>query len=253
MKAFLKKEWMEWNRTGRLPVLILIFILFGIMNPAITKLTPWLMEIMSESLADTGLVTIAVKVDAMTSWAQFYKNIPMGMIAFILLCSGNYTGEYEKGTLIPVVTKGLSRSKILAAKAVFLYGSWTVLYFLCFGITYGYNAFFWDNSIAENVLFASGCTWLFGIWVITLDIFFSAAGRNSSQVLLGTGSTVLGIYLLGMFPKLSSVVPTKLLEGMPLLQKLSSQKDYGSAAVSAGIMMGLCMILAVVCFNRKRL
>ena len=34
MKAFLKKEWMEWWRTGRFMVLLLIFVLFGIMNPA---------------------------------------------------------------------------------------------------------------------------------------------------------------------------------------------------------------------------
>ena len=68
MKAFLKKEWMEWKRTGRMLVLLLIFALFGIMNPAVAKLTPWLMETLSESLADTGLVTTTVTVDAMTSW-----------------------------------------------------------------------------------------------------------------------------------------------------------------------------------------
>ena len=131
MKAFLKKEWMEWIRTGRFLILLLVFGVFGIMNPAIAKLTPWLVETLSESLAESGLVTTAVTVDAMTSWVQFYKNIPMGLIAFILVCGGVFTAEYEKGTLVPAVTKGLSRRKILAAKAVFLYGVWTVLYFLC--------------------------------------------------------------------------------------------------------------------------
>ena len=97
MMAFLKKEWMELCRTGRLLILLLIFILFGILNPALAKLTPWLMETLSESLADTGLVTTAVTVDAMTSWAQFYKNIPVGLIVFILICSSNFTTEYQKG------------------------------------------------------------------------------------------------------------------------------------------------------------
>jgi len=198
MSAFLKKEWMEWNRTGRSPILVLVFVLFGIMNPALAKLTPWLMETLSDSLADTGLVATAVQVDALTSWAQFYKNIPVGLIIFILITSGNFTAEYEKGTLIPVVAKGLSRRKILAAKAVLLYGFWTALYMLCFGITYGYNAYFWDNGIAGNLFFAAMCTWLFGVWVIAFLIFFSSVSKSGPQVLLGTGGAALIVYFLGI-------------------------------------------------------
>ena len=29
MKAFLKKEWMEWGRSGRILILMFVFILFG--------------------------------------------------------------------------------------------------------------------------------------------------------------------------------------------------------------------------------
>lgn len=253
MKAFLRKEWMEWSRTGRFLILLLVFVLFGIMNPALAKLTPWLMEILTESLADTGLAVTSVEVDAMTSWTQFYKNIPMGLIIFVLLCSGNFIAEYEKGTLIPVVTKGLSRRKIVAAKAIFLYGSWTACYLLCASITYGYNAYFWDNRIAENLFFAVTCTWLFGIWVIALLIFFSAVGKSSPQVLLGTGGVAMGIYLLGMFPKLAELLPTRLLDGMSLLQNISSRKDYSMSIAIAGITILLCMALAIVCFDRRQL
>ena len=94
MNAFLKKEWMEWNRTGRSWILMLVFVLFGIMNPALAKLTPWLMEALSDSLADTGLVTTAVQVDAMTSWTQFYKNIPIGLV------SGFWHMPFRKPTLL---------------------------------------------------------------------------------------------------------------------------------------------------------
>ena len=48
--AFLKKEWMEQIRNSRLLILVLLFLLFGIMNPAVAKITPWLMEMMAESL-----------------------------------------------------------------------------------------------------------------------------------------------------------------------------------------------------------
>ena len=68
MKAFLKKEWMEWIRTGRALVLVTVFVILGIMNPAFAKLTPWLMEMMSDSLSGAGLITTDVQIDAMTSW-----------------------------------------------------------------------------------------------------------------------------------------------------------------------------------------
>lgn len=253
MMAFLKKEWMELCRTGRLLILLLIFILFGIMNPALAKLTPWLMETLSESLADTGLVTTAVTVDAMTSWAQFYKNIPVGLIVFILICSSNFTTEYQKGTLIPAVTKGLSRRKIVFAKALMIFIAWTMLYWICFGITYGYNAYFWDNSIANHPFLAAALTWLFGVWVIALLLFFSAVAQSSIQVLSGIGGVILGGYILSLFPKLSTFVPIKLMDGMSLLQRANDFGDYYISITVAGVMTVLGILLAVFSFERKRL
>ena len=39
--AFLKKELFELSRSGKLIIFGFVFVLFGIMNPAIAKLTPW--------------------------------------------------------------------------------------------------------------------------------------------------------------------------------------------------------------------
>lgn len=253
MRAFLKKEWMELCRTGRLLILLMIFTLFGIMNPALAKLTPWLMQTFSESLADTGIVTTSVTVDAMTSWAQFYKNIPVGLIIFILIFSGIFTAEYQKGTLIPVVTKGLSRRKIVIAKSLIIFAAWTVLYWLCFGITYGYNEYFWDNGIANHLFFAASLTWLFGAWVIAILVFFSAVAQSGTQVLFGVGGVAMGVYLLSMFPKLSTFLPVKLMNGMSLLQGINNQGNYYVSIAAAGLMIFLCMVLSVVFFDRKRL
>ena len=87
MTAFIKKECMELTRTGRLLILGIIFIFFGILNPAIAKLTPWLYELLQDQIADSGLNIGKVSVTAMTSWTQFYKNAPMALIVLILLTS----------------------------------------------------------------------------------------------------------------------------------------------------------------------
>lgn len=253
MRAFLRKEWMELYRTGRFLVLLLVFVLFGIMNPALAKLTPWLMEILSESLEDAGLVTVAVTVDAMTSWAQFYKNIPIVLIIFILVNSGSFTAEYQKGTLIPAVTKGLSRRKIVLAKALVIFAAWTVFYLLCFGITYGYNAYFWDNGVAANLLPAAALTWLFGIWAAALLVFFSAVSWSGAQTLAGVGGVAGAAYVLGVFPRLGAFLPVRLMDGMPLLQGVKNPGDYYACIVVTLIMAFLCMALAVAFFEQKRL
>ena len=168
--SFVKKEWMEHVRSGRLLILGIVFILFGIMNPAIAKLTPWLLETMSESLAQSGISTQAVTITALDSWVQFFKNIPMGLIAFVLIESNIFTKEYDSGTLVLSLTKGLERFKVVVSKTIVLTVLWTISYWMCFGITYGYNEYFWDNSIAQNLMFSVVCWWLFGLWVIGLII-----------------------------------------------------------------------------------
>ena len=126
--AFMKKEWMEQLRSGRLMILGIVFVLFGIMNPAVAKLTPWLFEIMADSLEESGMIVTAVEVDAVDSWIQFFKNVPMALIVFVLLQSSIFTKEYQSGTLVLALTKGLHRYKVLFSKAAVLVLLWTVFY-----------------------------------------------------------------------------------------------------------------------------
>ena len=123
--AFTKKELLEQLRTGRLMILGLIFLLLGVMNPGVAKLTPWLFEMMADDLAQSGMVVTQVTVTAMDSWVQFYKNIPIGLIAFLLLESGVFTREYQTGTLVLSLTKGLPRWQVVVSKAAVLATLWT--------------------------------------------------------------------------------------------------------------------------------
>jgi ABC-2 type transport system permease protein len=120
MVAFFKKEMMEQARSGKLLFLVILFVLFGIMNPAVAKLTPWLLEVMADSLAASGMTVTAVTVSALDSWMQFFKNIPMALIAFVLMQSSILTREYQSGTLILTLTKGLRRSHVVLAKTAVL-------------------------------------------------------------------------------------------------------------------------------------
>lgn len=242
---------MEQIRSSRLMILGILFILFGIMNPAIAKLTPWLLETLADSLAETGLTVTGVTVTAMDSWVQFFKNIPMALIAFVLLESAIFTREYESGTLILALTKGLSRSKVVISKAVVLLLLWTGLYWLCFGITYGYNAYFWDNSIARNLGFSAVCWWLFGLWITGQTVFFSTVFKSSAAVLVSTGGLVAAVYFLGLLPKLEKVLPTMLMDGNSLIYGAKDPKDYLWPIVVSCIMSIVSVIVSIPIFNRK--
>lgn len=251
--AFIKKEYLETVRTGKIVVLILLFVLFGIMNPAIAKLTPWLMEMMSDTLAESGLVVADVKVDAMTSWTQFFKNIPMALIAFVMIFSDIFTREYRSGTLLLVLTKGLSRYKVVLAKASLLLLFWTLGYGICFGITYGYNAYFWDNGIVNHLFFAAAMWWLFGIWVLCLTVLFSSLLQNNTGVSLCTGGTVILSYLLGMIPKGKAYFPTMLMDGSLLLIGAEGTDAYGKAIMIAASICVICIAVSIPIMNKKQL
>ena len=249
--AFMKKEWMEQFRSSRFIILTIIFVMFGIMNPAIAKLTPWLFEVMAESLEESGMVVTTVEVDAMTSWVQFFKNVPMALIVFVLMQSNIFTKEYQSGTLVLALTKGLHRYKVVLSKAVVLVLMWTGFYWMHYGITYVYNDYFWDNAVAKNLLFSVTCWWVFGLWVIALQVLFSTIVSANTGVLVGTGAVVFGLYMLSLLPKLTKYIPTLLMDGNSLIYGAKNAEDYMIALVITIITALTCIIASVPILNKK--
>ena len=251
--AFMKKEYLEAARTGKIMILILVFVLFGIMRPAIAKLTPWMMETLSDSMAESGLIITNVQVDALTSWTQFFKNIPIAQIAFVLIFSDIFTKEYKSGTLLLVLTKGLSRYKVVLAKTVLLLSLWTVGYGICFSITYGYNAYFWDNSIANNLFFSVTIWWLFSVWVICLIVLFSSLFQNNTGVTLCVGGTVLLAYLLSIIPRAKAYSPTVLMNTNSILMGVEEIDVYIKAIVITASLCIICIAVSIPIVNKRQL
>lgn len=251
--AFIKKEYLEQLRTGKLLLIAIIFSLFGIMNPAMAKLTPWMMEMMSEQLAESGMTVIAVEVNALASWTQFFKNMPVALVVFLILFSGILTTEYQKGTLINVITKGMKRWKIFLSKMSVMTVAWTLGCLLAYGITFGYNAFFWDNSVAHNINFAVGSFWLFGLWLIFVLGLASVFCNSAGTVILVVGAAFGISYLLGMFQALKEYVPTSLMDSASLLTGMRDMDSYLLAVLVTVLLIVVSIIGAVAAFNKKSL
>lgn len=251
LTAFFKKECREYYRSGKIWIVLVIFVLFGIMNPAMAKLTPWLMEMASESLESSGLTLGTVEVDALTSWIQFYKNVPMAMIIFMLLFAGMITREYDRGTLINMVTKGMVRWKVVLAKTLVVTGIWLIGYWLCFGITYGYNAYFWDNSLAQHIFLGAGCLCIFGLWVISLGVLVSTIVSSTTAVILFTVGTIGVLYFLSLIGKIKKFLPVQLLGSGELLTGAGSVADYQITILVTVVLVIVQLVLAVAAFNKR--
>lgn len=251
LMAFIKKEFLEQLRGGRLMILGILFCLFGIMNPATAKMLPWLLKIMSEQLADSGMMITEIEVDALTSWAQFFKNLPILLIVFIVMFSSILTAEYQKGTLINIITKGMKRWKILLSKLLIMSVFWTAGYLITFGITYGYNVYFWDNSIAQNLLFTVFGYYLVGLWLISVVLLASTASKSVSAVTLATGAAYVLSYLLSFFPVFKEYVPTSLMSSNELLAgTIRSGQCLAAVGITAFLII-FNIVLSVTIFNKR--
>ena len=250
--AFFKKELLSGTRSGKLLTLAVIFLLLGVMNPAIAKMTPWLLEMLSEQLSESGVTVHDVTVNALTSWTQFFKNLPIALIAFVLLLGGCFTQEYESETLVLLLTKGLSRYKVVLAKASYLLLAWTVGYWLSFGITYAYNAYFWDNSVALGLWHAVLNYWVFGCLAVSATVFFSTLARSYGTVLLLCGTSLLLLYLLRLLPRLSRVSPFALTDTAALLVGAESPSEFVPAlCITAALCLAL-LGMSIPFINKKR-
>ncbi|MEE1027719.1 MAG: ABC transporter permease subunit [Agathobacter sp.] len=253
LTAFIQKEFTEVMRNSKLLICAIIFILLGIMNPAIAKITPWLVEQFSNATSGAGMLIQTMEISALTSWEQFFKNMPMGIVFFVLMFSGIVAAELQKGTLINIVTKGMPRWKIMVSKLILLLVLWTGMYFASYIITYVYNDFYWDNDTVNNIFFSVFCLYLFGVWLISLIILMSALADNSAAVSIGVCGVFLLSYLLGIIPAIQDYLPTKLKGSSSLIYELAKPADFTGAIVVVAIWSVVDIILGIIIFNKKNL
>ena len=176
----------------------------------------------------------------------------MALIVVVLLLGGMFTQEYQRGTLVLVLTKGFPRRSVYMVKTMIALLMWTICFWLIFGITWFYNSYFWDNKIASHILPAAALIWLFGIWVLLLVVFFSALFSETSGVLAGTGAILLLSYVAAIFPKVQDFLPVKLLGVQELLQEGMVLGDYGRAVLVTVLLSVAAGIAGLLLFEKKR-
>lgn len=251
LSAFLKKEWQEALASYRLVILIVLFALFGIMNVFTAKYTPEMITyFVSEEFAKS--IPTPTLIDA---WLQFFKNIgQIGVIVTVILFSGTLTQEYSKGTLTLLVTKGLSRWKIVTAKFLMNSFIFTLAYLSGISLTFIYGKFYFDSMEVPHLAFGLISLWLFTIFLIALINLGSVLCATNYLVLLVVGGVNVILMLLNFIPDVKEYNSISLFTaGTPLIQGDMVPSDILPAIyVTIGIVI-IIKILTIILFNKKSL
>lgn len=248
--AFVKKEFMEFTRTHKLLIIMAVFLLFGMMNPLTAKLTPLLVE----NFMPEGMNIEIPVPSAIDSWMQFYKNVPqLGLIVLVVLFSGIMAGEYSKGTLINILTKGLPRRTVILSKLTVAWIMWTGAYILCTAVSWGYTAALWKGDQLNHLAIAAVCLWTYGLLLIASVMLGGVLFRNTYGGLLFTGGVVLIQALINIAPKIADYNPLSLAtRNMELINGTIQVSDLGIPMAVAGGLIIVFTWAAIVLFNRSR-
>ena len=206
--AFLQKEITEHLRTYRLFILLTVFFIFGMMSPLAAKLLP---QILSSAMPEGVTITLP-DPSAVDSWTQFFKNISqMGLIITVILFSGVLGTELNRGTLINMLTKGLSRNAVILSKFTGIAFIWTISYALAFVVCWGYTVYLFPGETLVNLGFSVFCLWLFGIFLLASLMFAASLTKSNYAALLIVCILVGTLFILNIFPNLQGYNPVALI------------------------------------------
>ena len=247
--AFVKKEFTENMKNYRFFILFAVFLIFGIMSVFLAKFTP---EILSAFAADMEMTSEPVALDA---WKQFYKNISgVGFSAFIILYGSCLSGEYSKGTLVLMVTKGLSRKAVILAKYTVAAVLMTICYWVSFTVTYGYTAFLWHDTGLFHVAIAAFALWLVGFLYLSILMVGCVIFKQTFTSILFTGGIVAVISLLGIIEPIAKFNPFILTsKNVDLLSGEAVPSDFMIPALLSVAMSISGLLIAIKLFNKKQL
>lgn len=249
--AFVSKELKENMRNYKFFILGIVFAIVGLLSPLSAKFLPELLE----NVMDENITIIVGEPTYVDSWLQFYSNISqIALVAFVLVFSSVMSKEYEKGTLVHMVTKGLPRPTIYGAKLSVLALSWTVLYWFSFLITLGYTAFYFPNGTTEGLLLSAGSFYLFGLLLISLLMVSGVLFKSTFAPLLVVGGSVALLFMGNIFPVIERWSPLQLsTRNIEVLMTLSSDAAFDRGLIITVLLIVVFSIVGGIVFKRKAL
>ena len=249
--SLLKKEAIEGARTKKMISTFILFLFIGLISPLTAKLTPMILQ----SIA-TGNIDINVAPPSeIDSWTQFFKNISqIGMFGLAIILSTQMANEFQKGTLINLLSKGLPRYQVVLSKIFYNFILWFIAYFCSFILTYFYTKYFFGISFPiRNILMAALLPFVFGLFLISLEILAGVISGNVIGTLILTTLGIVIQLILSIRDEVVKYMPIALI-GKPVnLIKGIGYDDYYVPIITGSILLILCIVISIAVINKKQI
>lgn len=249
--SLLKKEVIEGARTKKMISTFILFLFIGLISPLTAKLTPLILQ----SIA-TGNIDINVAPPSeFDSWTQFFKNISqIGMFGLAIILSTQMANEFQKGTLINLLSKGLPRYQVVLSKIFYNFILWFIAYLCSFILTYFYTKYFFGISFPiRNILMAALLPFIFGLFLISLEILAGVISGNVIGTLILTSAGIVIQLILSIRDEIVKYMPIALI-GKPVnLIKGIGYDDYYVPIITGSILLILCIVISIAVINKKQI
>ena len=249
--AFLGKEVKEQLRNYKFLILGIVFAIVGLLSPLSAKFLPVLLE----NLVDDNITILLEDPTYIDSWVQFFSNTnQISIIVFLLLFSPILSKEYEKGSLVHMVTKGLSRQSIVLAKGTLLFFCWTVAYWMSGLITWGYTHYYFSDSTAEGLFLPLFSLYSFGLLLLAVLLLGAVLFNSAFAPLLTVGGFVIVSFLADIVPVIHEWNPLQLATRNTEILVLQEGDRLLAQAIGVNYLICISLIiLSIVLFRRKNI
>jgi ABC-2 type transport system permease protein len=246
----LRKELLEQWRTRRLPVVAVVFLVFGIASPLLARYLPELVKALAG-----GQIQIEVPPPTVRDAAdQFLKNLGQaGILAAVLLAMGSVAVEKERGTAALILSKPASRGAYLLAKLA------AILVTLGVSLTLAAAGGYLYTALLFEALSPLGYAAMTGLLLLMLSVyaaltFLGSTLTRSPMAAAGIGiGGMLLVAIIGALPGVGPYTPGGL--SAPA-QALALGTDpggiIGPLLVNLGLLAGL-WVAAWGAFRRQEL
>jgi len=250
--AFARKEFLEIFRTWRIWVLPGMLLFFAVSGPLMAKFTPEILKAVGGSDM-AALVKALPKPSYTEAYGQWIKNLSqIGLFAIIIIYGGLISSERKDGTAILVLTKPLSRTSYVIAKAVVH----CVFLLVAVGVT---TVATW--SVTRMVFGKSPGAplwWAVVAWLALAIFFLGVMTLLSSLLSSQAGAAGIGLAVFaalsvaGMSEPLRRFTPAGLVQAPALLAAGKESAILSPVITSCGLAILLVMAAAEI-FRTKEL
>jgi ABC-2 type transport system permease protein len=249
--VFAGKELREIFRTWRVWVLPGILLLFAVSAPFLARYTPELVTALAGDQLGGVHLPVATYLD---SYGQWIKNLTqVTLFALIIIEGGIVSSEVVAGTVILVLTKPLSRSAFVIAKALVQSVFLAVLLSIGTLVTWGLTAAVFGTAPAGPI-WGAALVWLaLGVFYVGIMTLLSVSIPSPAGA-AGAGIAVfIGLSVGGLWKPLNDYSPAGLsARATTLAAQAATSSPLWPVLISLAASVVL-VGLATLVFRRKEL